>query len=122
GEALGTGGVRAGGEAGRQERQQTEAGRAHACNSARIGGRCALSSLPAAPRPANGVYDPRRHLLVPKLCLGTPAAKLCFAGLTREAELRGARSQAELGNEIICGGRRMPRGRSAAPRRRGPAT
>src|SRR5581483_7767216 len=37
--------------------------------------------------------------LVPKLCLGTPAAKVSFATPAREAELRGARSQAELRNE-----------------------
>jgi len=41
-------------------------------------------------------------LLVPKLCLGTHVAKLCFASLyfaSLEAELRDWRSQAELGNE-----------------------
>ena len=49
-----------------------------------------------------GSKDP---FLVPKLCLGTQAAKLCFASgcrqnvSGREAELRGLRSQAELGNE-----------------------
>src|SRR5581483_7767215 len=37
--------------------------------------------------------------LVPKLCLGTGAAKLRFAGRGREGDLRGRRSQAELGNE-----------------------
>src|SRR5262249_18928269 len=44
--------------------------------------------------------------LVPKLCLGTPSAKLCFAArgradviAVREAELPDVRSQAELGNE-----------------------
>src|SRR5207237_4423049 len=49
--------------------------------------------------------------LVPKLCLGTQVPKLCFeygavsqtivqrSKTGREAELRGVRSQAELGNE-----------------------
>jgi hypothetical protein len=41
----------------------------------------------------------RAHLLVPKLGLGMSVAKLGFASLGREAELRGERSQAELGNE-----------------------
>jgi hypothetical protein len=39
-------------------------------------------------------------ILVPKLGLGTPVAKLRFAPSTsREAELPDRRSQAELGNE-----------------------
>ena len=39
--------------------------------------------------------------LVPKLSLGTSVAKLRFAGGRREAELRGARSQALLGNAEV---------------------
>src|SRR5262249_18768120 len=70
--------------------------------------------------------------LVPKLCLGTSAPKLCFAGSRispflaqsaakrREAELRTLRSQAELGNEILAGlavcRYPMPRGRGGGHR------
>src|SRR5437868_6151995 len=41
-----------------------------------------------------------RLLLVPKLCLGTGLAKLCFARPpARETEFRVLRSQTEFGNE-----------------------
>src|SRR5438046_1612442 len=45
-------------------------------------------------------------VLVPKLCLGTGVAKLCFVALRprREAELPNRRSQAELGNEMLAHG------------------
>jgi len=62
----------------------------------------------------------RPTFLVPKLCLGTQVPKLCFGGAPPaggfgrgsfgEAELRGPRSQAELGNED----REYPRGRLRA--------
>jgi hypothetical protein len=51
--------------------------------------------------------------LVPKLCLGMSFAKLRFANLQAhtgwyEAELRGMRSQAELGNEVGVIARELP--------------
>jgi hypothetical protein len=42
--------------------------------------------------------------LVPKLRLGTQAAKLCFAVLVRQAretEFRGGGSQTEFGNQVV---------------------
>src|SRR5437762_923303 len=45
------------------------------------------------------------HLLVPKLCLGTPSWKLCFpSGRTsRETEFRRGGSQTEFGNQERAG-------------------
>src|ERR1700726_2521743 len=48
-----------------------------------------------------GFLRPFTSFLVPKLCLGTHSAKLCFACVrARETEFRQAGSQTEFGNQV----------------------
>src|SRR5581483_1544686 len=85
----------------------------------------AESTRPLGARPSR---PPHIHLLVPELCLGTPVAKLRFAGKGHKAELCGGRSQAELGSEKSlaagvpepCLGTRRVCRRVRLCRRRGP--